>query len=185
MIATCAEAGVPVIRTMITVGPEGYLATEASVQRALGRLVPLLDKYGVTLGVQNHCGQFVNHAMGLRHLMERFEPRHIAAIWDAAHNALQGEPSESALDIIWTYLCMVNLKNAFWQRTTGPEATQALWRPYWTSGRHGLASWPAVAAELKRRGYGGVICLTAEYSDESAVDRLIAEDLAYTRSLFA
>jgi hypothetical protein len=42
-----------------------------------------------------------------------------------------------------------------------------------------------VAAELKRRNYTGVICLTAEYSDEPAVNRLIAEDLAYAKALFA
>jgi hypothetical protein len=41
-----------------------------------------------------------------------------------------------------------------------------------------------VVAELKRRSYQGVVCLTAEYSDQASVDRLIAEDLAYARSLF-
>jgi len=42
-----------------------------------------------------------------------------------------------------------------------------------------------VVEELKRRGYQGVVCLTAEYSDHDAVDRLIAEDIAFARSLFA
>jgi hypothetical protein len=28
------------------------------------------------------------------------------------------------------------------------------------------------------------VCLTAEYSDEAAVERLIAEDIAFARSLF-
>ena len=68
---------------------------------------------------------------------------------------------------------------------TGPEAENVEWCAYWTTGRQGLASWPRVAAELKGRGYDGVVCLTAEYSDEASVDRLIAEDLAFARSLFA
>jgi hypothetical protein len=80
---------------------------------------------------------------------------------------------------------MVNLKNAYWQRATGPEAEHAAWRPYWTSGRQGLASWPRVARELKRRGYTGVLCFSAEYTDEEAVNRLIAEDIAFARTLFA
>jgi hypothetical protein len=42
-----------------------------------------------------------------------------------------------------------------------------------------------VAAELKRRTYQGVICLTAEYSDEPAVNRLIAKDLLFAQALFA
>src|SRR3712207_9209513 len=90
-----------------------------------------------------------------------FDPRYIGAVWDAAHTGLQGEEPELALDIVWSQLAMVNLKNAFWRRVTGPEAEDVRWRPYWTSGRQGLASWPRVAAELRRRNYAGVICLTA------------------------
>ena len=183
-MAACAQAGIPIIRICVGIGSEGYMATETRLQKEYDALVPLLDRYGVTLGIQNHCDRCVCHAMGLRHLMEKYEPRHIGAVWDAAHNALNGEDPELAIDIIWPHLCMVNLKNAFWRRKTGPEAEHVQWRPYWTSGRQGLASWPRVAAELKRRGYSGVLCLTAEYSDEPAVNRLIAEDIAFAKSLF-
>jgi len=79
---------------------------------------------------------------------------------------------------------MVNLKNGFWQRAGGPEAVVAEWKQYWTSGRQGLCSWPRVVSELKRRGYKGIVCLTAEYSDHDSVNRLIAEDLSFARSLF-
>ncbi|NLC57945.1 MAG: sugar phosphate isomerase/epimerase [Armatimonadetes bacterium] len=185
-IAACAEAGVPILRICVDIPPhESYLEAEARLQREYEALVPILDRYGVTLGIQNHCDRFVANAMQLRHLIERFDPKHIGAVWDAAHNALNGEDPELALDIVWSHLCLVNLKNAYWQRVNGPEAEVARWRHYWTTGRHGLASWPRVAAELKRRGYDGVICLTAEYSDEQAVDRLIAEDIAFAKSLFA
>jgi sugar phosphate isomerase/epimerase len=184
-MAACAEAGIPIIRICVGIGPEGYLASEAKLQREYDALVPLLERYGVTLGIQNHCDRCVSNAMGLRHLMEKYEPRHIGAVWDAAHNALNGEDPELAIDIVWSHLRMVNLKNAFWQRKNGPEAEHAQWRPYWTTGRHGLASWPRVAAELKKRGYSGVLCLTAEYSDEHSVDRLIAEDIAFAKALFA
>lgn len=36
-----------------------------------------------------------------------------------------------------------------------------------------------------RCAYRGPVCLTAEYTDDQAVDRLIAEDVRYARSLFA
>jgi sugar phosphate isomerase/epimerase len=183
-IAACAEAGVPIIRTMVRIGEDGYLATEARTQREYDALIPLLDRYGVQIGVQNHCDRFVCNAMGIRHLIERYDPKHICAVWDAAHNALNGGDPELAIDIVWSHLRMVNLKNAIWLRTTGPEAEYVRWKHYWTSGRQGLASWPRVAAELKRRSYCGPICLTAEYSDHDAVDRLIAEDIAFARSLF-
>lgn len=183
-IAACAEAGIPIIRVMVLIGTEGYLASVEQAQREYDALVPLLDKYGVKVGVQNHCDEYVCNAMGLRHLIAKYDSRHIGAVWDAAHSALNGEDPELGLDIVWSHLCMVNLKNAFWQRVNGPEAEYAQWKYFWTTGRHGLASWPRVAAELKRRGYRGVLCLTAEYSDEPSVNRLIAEDLAFAESLF-
>jgi sugar phosphate isomerase/epimerase len=146
--------------------------------------VPLLERNGVTLGIQNHSGRSASNASALRHLLQGYDPKHIAAVWDAAHNALQGEEPEIALDIIWPHLCMVNLKNAFWQRTNGPEADVAQWAPHWTLGRHGLASWPRVVTELRRRAYTGVVCLTAEYSETGEVDRLIAEDVRFAKGLF-
>jgi len=184
-VLACAEAGVPIIRTMARVGPAGYLASVAALQAEYTALLPALERTGVVIGVQNHCDRFVTNAVGLRDLLAPFEPRHVAAVWDAAHEALNGMDPDMALEVVWPHLCMVNLKNAFWQRTTGPEAEVATWRHYWTSGRQGLASWPRVIAELRRRGYSGTVCLPAEYTDEEAVDRLIVEDLAFARGLFA
>ena len=184
-IAACAQTGVPIIRICIGVDPEGYLATERSWREKFDALLPLLEKHGVAIGIQNHCANCVGSAVGLRRLVEGYDPRHVCAVWDAAHCALAGEPPELAADIVWSHLRLVNLKNTLWRRTTGPEAENVQWETYWTTGRQGLASWPAVARELNKRSYEGDVCLTAEYSDHDAVDRLIAEDLAYARSLFA
>jgi sugar phosphate isomerase/epimerase len=183
-IAACAEAGVPIIRICLDMPAPSYRESETLWRKEWDALVPLLERYGVTLGIQNHSGRSASNASSLRALLQDYDPKHIAAVWDAAHNALQGEEPEIALDIIWPHLCMVNLKNAFWQRTNGPEADQADWRPHWTLGRHGLASWPRAVAELKRRSYSGVVCLTAEYSETGAADRLIAEDVGYAKGLF-
>lgn len=202
-IAACAEAGIPTIRVMARIaGGESYFQAEARLWREYDVLIPLLDKYGVQVGIQNHCGRFVSNPMGLRRLVERYDPRQVAIVWDAAHNTLQGEEIDLSLDIVWPHLCMVNLKNAFWQRVA-PEPEVAQWKVYWTSGRQGLTSWPRVAEELLRRHYSGVVCLTAEYSEAGAdkvhpadvryarvgdhpvADRLIAEDVAFARSLFA
>jgi len=116
--------------------------------------------------------------------VEKFDPRFIGVIWDAAHNALAGEEPEMGLDIVCSHLLMVNLKNGYWKRKTGPEAEEAEWEVYWTNGRQGLASWRRVANYLKKRDYSGVICLTAEYSAHDQVNRLIAEDIKFARSLF-
>jgi sugar phosphate isomerase/epimerase len=184
-IVACAEAGVPVIRTMARIAPgERYTEAEERYKREYGALLPLLEKHGVCIGVQNHMGRFVTHAVGLRALLQGFDPKYVAAVWDAAHEALAGSPPDLALDAIWPHLCMVNLKNGLWQRTNGPEAAYAEWRTYWTGGRHGLAVWPRVIEALQERNYEGVVCLTAEYSDQTIVERLAGEDLAFAKSLF-
>jgi sugar phosphate isomerase/epimerase len=184
-MAACAASGVPLIRICVGMrSGETYLEGETRLQREFDAFVPLLARHGVTLGVQNHYGNHdVCNAMGLRHLLERYDPQQIGAVWDAGHNGLEGESPESAIDIVWSHLRLVNLKSAYWRCKTGPEET-ALWEPYWTTGRHGRANWPRVAAELQRRGYAGGLCLTAEYTREHEVNRLIAEDINYAHSLF-
>jgi len=184
-IAACAEAGIPLIRVCIyTNRANNYLEVEAATQREYDALLPLLEKHGVAIGVQNHCDDYVCNAMGVRHLIEKYDPKQICAVWDVAHCALNGEDPELAIDMLWSHLRLVNFKNAYWQRTTGTEAEWVQWRPHWTSGRQGLAPWPRAAEALKQRGYQGAICLTAEYSDEGAVNRLIAEDITFAKSLF-
>lgn len=183
-IAACAEAGVGIIRVCVAIDPEeGYLAAETRLRKEYDALVPLLDKYEVTIGIQNHCDLCVPHAMAMRSLIGKYAPRYFAAVWDPAHCALDGERPELAVDIVWDHLCMVNLKNAVWVREADADGA-AQWRHSWVAGREGLCHWPTVAAELKKRAYRGPVCLTAEYSDHDAVDRLIAEDLAFARSLF-
>jgi sugar phosphate isomerase/epimerase len=185
-IAACGELGIPIIRICVGIPDDsGYLEYETQLRKEYDALAPLLDRYGVTLGIQNHCGRSIANALGIRHLIEQYDPKQIGAVLDPAHCALNGEIPALALDIVWSHLRMVNLKNAYWRRTTGPEAEVAAYEPYWTSGRQGLCPWAEVVAELRRRNYSGTICLPAEYSDEAAVDRLIAEDIIYAKSLFA
>ena len=184
-ISACAEAGVPIIRICVRVNPEaGYMAEEARIQREFDDLVPVLEQYGVAIGVQNHCGFQINNAMGIRHLIEKYDPKHICAVLDQAHCGLNGESPEFSIDIVWTHLKVVNLKSAYWLRTNGPDAVSAEWKQYWTTGPHGLAFWPRVAKELQVRDFCGDLCLTAEYSDREDVDRLIGEDIRFAKSLF-
>lgn len=183
--AGCAAAGVPIIHIVYNLVEGGYMVSEKRAQDELDKLIPLCERYGVKVGVQNHAGGYVPiNAMGILHLIERYDPRHVGAIWDAMHNALDGEEPEIGLDIVWSRLCMVNLKNAYWRRSSGTEAENVEWQVYHTIGRQGLASWPRVASYLKQRDYQGVVCLSAEYEAYREVDRLIAEDLAFAKSLF-
>lgn len=186
LYAACAAAGIDLNRVMFRCRNSSYWQAEADARRSLEAAMPLCARYGVRIGVQNHAGAFVGvHEFGLYHLLCDFDRRWVGAIWDAAHNALAGMEPEMALDVMEGMLFIVNFKNGYWRRVSGPEAAVAEWKVYWSGGREGQAHWPRVVAKLQATGYTGPICLTAEYSDESSVDRLIAEDLAFARGLLA
>jgi len=193
-IAAMGEAGIPILRICVNIDMAvGYRASEDKLRRQFDELVPILDRCGVTLGIQNHCGRCVGSAVALVRLIEPYDPKHVGAVLDPAHCGLDGEPEDMAIDIAWPHLVLVNLKNGVWARDEQPgEAGQAVWKTRWTLGREGITSWPAVAAELNRRGYTGDLCLSAEYSPPAEggqlygrdVEPMIAADLAFARELF-
>ncbi len=184
LYSACAAAGVAMNRVMFRQRELDYWSAEAKARRKLDSALPYCERYGVQIGVQNHSGRFVPvNEMGAYNLLKDYDPRHVAAVWDPAHNALQGMDSDAALDVMAPYLCVVNLKNAYWRRVSGPEAAVAEWQIYWTSVPQGRASWARVIAKLKAIDYRGPICFSAEYSDEERVDELIVEDLAFAKNL--
>lgn len=184
IFAACASADVKILRIMASVDTsKRYLEWESDFKHYLDTLLPLCEKYGVTVGIQNHYGRMASSTMELRRILEDYDPKYIAAIWDTAHSGLAGEVPEQALDIIWDRLCLVNFKNAYHRRINGPEAKQAEWQPYFTLGRHGSAHYPRIAAYLKERGYTGDICLPAEYTAENMVSQLVLTELEYVKSL--
>jgi sugar phosphate isomerase/epimerase len=63
--AACASSGVPLIRIMAGLGPDGYAASVARVRKQLEEAAPLAERYGVQVGVQPHHGRFVSSALGV------------------------------------------------------------------------------------------------------------------------
>ncbi|MGI5817573.1 MAG: sugar phosphate isomerase/epimerase family protein [Armatimonadota bacterium] len=183
-IAACGEAGVPIIRICPAIGPDGYYATLDRLRGEFEQAAPLLEEHGVAIGIQNHCNNFISSAHAIMDLIGDYAPEQFCAVWDPAHNVLSGEIPEQAIEIFWSHLRMVNLKNPVWLRQNGPEAAVAQWRMYWTSGREGICSWEKVIRLLQDRGWEGPATLCAEYSDHDAVDRLIADDIAFAKLLF-
>ena len=184
--SACAKSGIKMNRVMFSRGIKTYWEAESNARRQLDQAMPFCEQYGIQIGVQNHYGDSLPvNAMGLYHLVKDYDPKYVGAIWDPAHNALEGMDSEPALDVVASHLCVVNLKNAYWKRTTGPEADVADWEVYWTSGAQGRASWKRVIDKLKSIDYRGPICFSAEYNNEADVDNLIIKDLAFAKQLLA
>ena len=186
LYSACAAAGIGMNRVMFRLDGRDYVSAESAARRQLDAALPFCQQYNVQVGVQNHSGAFVPvHALGARQLLAGYDPRYVALVWDPAHQALQGMDSDAALPVVASQLCVVNLKNAYWRRKSGPEAAEATWRIWWTSGAQGRASWRRVIAKLREIDYQGPICFSAEYSDEARVDELIRADLEYARGILA
>lgn len=178
VFAACQAANVPLLRIMADVDVnKGYMVCESDWVKKLDNLLPLCEKYDIKIGVQQHCGSYVFNTMELRHLLEQLDKRWIGGIWDAAHSGLAYENPIQALDIIWDYMCLINFKNAYVKRD-GEKFV-----PYFTLGRDGMCDWSKAVGYLKQRGYDGVICMPAEYTDIENTNLHIAEDLTYLKSL--
>jgi sugar phosphate isomerase/epimerase len=185
LFAGCGEAGVKIIRICQGLDRNiGFFENLEQIKRTYDAAVPYCEKYKVTIGVQMHCDACISSAAETYMLLSGYDPKHIAAVWDSGHNGLAGTQPGFAIDTVWDMLCMVNFKAAYWKLKTGPEKDVAAWESYWTTGIHALGSWKQAADHLKKRGYGGLICMPAEYSDEQKVEKYTKQDLAYIKTLF-
>jgi sugar phosphate isomerase/epimerase len=180
IISACGDSGIDLVRTMVGIdlSKSRYADTIAEHRRRYDELIPLLESSGVRVGVQNHSGNCVGSAIGLFHLMERYDAKHVCAILDMAHCGIAGEPIELSVDLLWERIPnLVNFKNAYRERVNGPEEPEAVYQTHWTTGRHGAYSWSGLAKELHRRGFTGTFVLPGEYSDPSGQPQRMGDDV--------
>jgi sugar phosphate isomerase/epimerase len=177
-IAACGENGIPIIRICQGVDLDvGYLESEKKIRNEYDKLIPALEAAGVSIGVQNHCGNMIASAIGIMHLIEKYDPRHISAVLDPAHCAVDGETEEMALDIVWSHLSLINFKSASHRRINRITAQEAEWEILWTTAPHSGYSWRKMVSLLRKRNYRGDICLPAEYSRPDGGGQLMGEDV--------
>ena len=187
VFAGCGESGIPIIRICQSYNRDlGFHQNMDALKKKYNSVIPYCKKYGVTLGVQMHQGSAdVNCSWDSYILLKDFDPKYIAAVWDAGHAGLAGEAPRYGLDCIWDHLCMVNFKNALWYRKNPVSpAEQAQWTAQWVTAKNGMSNWKDAVDYLKKRNYGGTVCLPAEYSDEANVEIYAREDIKYIRELF-
>jgi len=187
VFAGCGEAGIPIIRICQSLNRDlGFQENMDALRRKYDAILPFCEKYKVTLGVQMHYGfADITCSWDTYILLNGYDSRYIAAVWDAGHSGLAGESPRYSLDCLWDHLCMVNFKAAHWYRENlAAHAEEARWGVYWVSGQNGMCSWKEAVEYLKKRGYKGTVCLPAEYSDEANVERYTREDIKYIKKLF-
>ena len=193
IITACGESGVEMIRTMVPINMElGYRRCVEEARDLYSSLTPLLQKHGVKLGVQNHCDYYIGSAAGLMDLIDPLDTTTIGAVLDLAHCALDGEPVDMAIDIVFDRLFLANFKSAYRRRINGTNADEAKYEIYWCTAGDATYSWRNAATILRNRGYDGALCIPAEYSvedggsflEEDDVIPYVKTDLAYLDTIF-
>ncbi|GHT95066.1 hypothetical protein FACS1894141_2990 [Spirochaetia bacterium] len=183
----CGEAGIPIIRICQGLNRDlGFHENMDALRRKYDGFLPYCKKYGVTVGVQMHYGfsEIIN-SYDSYILLKDYDPKYVAAVWDAGHAGLAGESPRYGLDCLWNNLCMVNFKAAHWSRRKGDtKNVEAEWDVAWVTGPNGMGNWKTAVDYLKSRGYTGAVCLPAEYSDEPNVEKYTREDITYIKGLF-
>ncbi|NIK59546.1 sugar phosphate isomerase/epimerase family protein [Kribbella shirazensis] len=173
VFAACAEAGVPMIRIMAELGPDGYAASVRRNRELLERAAVLTERYDVQVGVQPHHGRYVSSTLGVLQLLDGL-PARFRLVWDAAHDALAGDHPAVTLELGAERLGIVNLKNVHYIRADGG------WKTTFVEGEDGLSDWPAVFATLRQLEYSGPVCLTAQYSEAAVpVETRLERDLRF------
>ncbi|MGW5188627.1 sugar phosphate isomerase/epimerase family protein [Kribbella sp. NPDC004138] len=173
VFAACAEAGVPMIRILADLGPDGYAASVRHNRELLEQAVALTERYDVQVGVQPHHGRYVSSTLGVLQLLDGL-PERFKLVWDAAHDALAGDHPAVTLELGADRLGIVNLKNAHYVRTDGA------WKTNFVEAEDGLSDWAAMFATLRQLRYRGPICLTGQYSDPAVpVETRLERDLRF------
>ncbi|MGW7686765.1 sugar phosphate isomerase/epimerase family protein [Kribbella sp. NPDC054772] len=173
VFAACAESGVPMIRIMAELGPDGYAASVGRNRELLEQAVALTERYDVQVGVQPHHGRYVSSTLGVLQLLEGL-PSRFKLVWDAAHDALAGDHPAVTLELGAERLGIVNLKNVHYQRT------DAGWKTNFVEAEDGLSDWSAVFSTVQQLSWSGPVCLTAQYSDSAVpVEERLRRDLHF------
>ncbi len=186
VFAGCAAAGVRYIK----VGywhwcrAEPYWDTVARVRADLAQFAELAAAYGVAILVHNHSGR----SMGLNgsaamHLVQDFDPAHVALFADPGHLAICGEPPDMALDIMRSHLAVCAFKDL--QHVPVPREGRTVWGSQCVRMGHGLVDWYTVLATLQAQNFAGPVSFHAEYVGEppASVIDLTRCDVRYVKSL--
>ncbi len=161
-------------------------------RRRCVRVAEMLEKHGISGGIQNHSGNCleVNVSAALR-LLQDCNPRWLGIQFDPGHLTLSGELPEIALGLTGDYLHSVNFKSPRQEYDINPVTGRLQYVPVWVPLRSGMLDIPATLQALQKTGYTDPISIHCEYRtyfsriekyiDE--VNRLVKDDLDYLRGV--
>lgn len=163
----CAKAGVGHVKI-------GYFPYKGDLQKDLQEarksfagFSDLSKKTGVKACYHTHSGPMIGcHGIGLRQLLEGFDPHLVGAFLDTGHLAIGGGPFAIESDAVSNWFSILAIKDMSWSQV------ESGWKSSVVPAGKGFVRWKEVASAIKSRGFRGNVCLHGEYSAENPESRI-------------
>ncbi|MFI5265995.1 MAG: sugar phosphate isomerase/epimerase family protein [Chloroflexota bacterium] len=120
----------------------------SAARQAMDRLVPSLERAGVTMVFETHRGSIVPTASAAKRLVEPYPPALFAVLYDPPNTVSSGfEDVGYALDVLGPHLAHIQVKNVGWAFEDGQ------WKWGWMGLREGMVDWRVLLRHLERIGF--------------------------------
>lgn len=160
---------------------KNYQEIFAQALIGFGKVEKLAKQYGVKADFEMHMGNITPSASAAKHLASYFDPEYIGVIYDTGNVIYEGyEEYKMAFEILGSYLDLVHVKNAKWERTSGEE--NGKYAPCWAPITDGYADFEKCFKALKQCGYDGYVVFE-DFSGEDSSDKKMKENIQYIRNI--
>jgi len=162
-----------------------------AARRRLETIEYLLEKHGVSAGIQNHSGDCLEaNISSVLRLLEGRNPKWLGIQYDPGHLTLSGEKPHLAIGLMGDYLHSVNFKSPRQEYFVERESGRLAYCPVWVPLADGMLDVPAVMCALLAVGYRDPLSIHCEYRSHffrvekhpDDVFRIVKEDVAYLRA---
>jgi sugar phosphate isomerase/epimerase len=175
----CADLGVDVVN--LFTGPRAWIPSPLVVGASIGEgaawdlvfaafdeLVPLAERTGVRLAVENVWGMLCHDYFTMRALVDRYRSPFLGVNYDPSHDILAGHTDIGWIISQWgaSNIKHVHLKDAVGTETMG--------RFLFPLPGEGNVDWKAFSRALDDVGYAG--CMSVEFESFAYVDRILGGD---------
>lgn len=145
-------------------------------------VLPVLDKFGLKLAIEQHHNQICPTPDACRKLVDGLPVERLGIIYDPGNSLFEGYTRpEYALDVFGEYISHVHVKNAKPVPCGGKLPPARKHRMLWGAVSEGDIDWERTVKLLHKHRYSGYLSL--ESLDDRASEQKMAEDIPYLANI--
>ena len=158
-----------------------YESARAAFRRQVEEVAPVAEEHRIVLTLEQHPGYFFASAGQILDMLRGLEHPYLGIVYDPGNTLWEGfERPAVQIDMLGNLIRAVHVKNAMPRPSEGPAETLPA-DP--TRLDQGLLDWPALVAQLENQADAAYLTLEDFFDGFGSVERKLAWDVAYLRSL--